>query len=476
MEAVEAPGIGDEVPTFFLEYLPDGPVCLLWVAMRPGVGHAFVAHPRPDAPAIQAGARSIVPTDMSGLSLRRDIAGACPTARAASIWALDPQVAGQEGRNMRIHWCGTGLSSRPGLRRLILAGHPVTVWNLPVAAAEAAVGDIATDIRAMTPGALDDALAHGDIVVSMLPADLHGDLARHCVAHGAHFISSSYSTPEMHALDEPARRAGVAVVNEVGLDPGIDHLMAHDLVAAYRASAAYDAGNVLSFTSYCGGLPARPNAFRYKFSWSPYGVLRALMAPARVIRDFSELRVAHPWDAVTTYAAPLPRPETFEVYPNRDSQPYLAAYHFDPAWKVREFQRGTLRLNGWAEAWAPVFESLAAGPDDAALRALSDRLWQDHPLAEGEPDRVVLCVSLRAERAGRPVWHRTWTLDATGDVRGSAMARLVSGTVAQAAEAVMAREIPVGLHGPPHDPRLVTRWLEATRREAQHMRRIDHPG
>ena len=68
----------------------------------------------------------------------------------------------------------------------------------------------------------------------------------------------------------------------------------------------------------------------------------------------------------------------------------------------------------------------------------------------------------QAEREGRPVWHRTWTLDATGDVRGSAMARLVSGTVALAVEAVMQREIPVGLHGAPHDPRIVARWLEAT--------------
>lgn len=374
---------------------------------------------------------------------------------------------------MRIHWCGTGLSSRPGLRRLILAGHPVTVWNLPVEAAVAAVGDIAGDIRPMEPGALDEALRPGDIVVSMLPADMHADLARHCVAHKVHFVSSSYISPEMRELDEPARRAGVAVVNEVGLDPGIDHLMAHDLVAGYRASKAYDRDNVLSFTSYCGGLPALPNAFRYKFSWSPLGVLKALMAPARSVRDFSELRVAHPWDAVRTYPAPLRQPETFEVYPNRDSVPFIADYHFDPDWKVKEFVRGTVRLNGWAEAWAGVFDELAAKPTEARLKALSDDLWGKYPLAEGEPDRVVLCVSLKAERAGVPVWHRTWVLDAEGDVRGSAMARLVSGTVSLAVESVMAREIPVGLHGAPHDPRIVARWLDEVGHLSQFMRRVD---
>lgn len=375
---------------------------------------------------------------------------------------------------MRIHWCGTGLSSRPGLRRLILDGHPVTVWNLPVEQAQAAVGDITGEIRAMTPGALEDALAHGDIVVSMLPATMHDELARHCVGHGVHFVSSSYATPAMHGLDEAARRAGTAILTEVGLDPGIDHLMAHDLVAAYRASSAYDAGNVLSFQSFCGGIPARPNAFRYKFSWSPIGVLRALMAPARAIRDFTELRVAHPWDAVTTYSAPLRQAETFEVYPNRDSVPYIAGYHFDPAWKVKEFMRGTLRLNGWADAWQPVFEELAAAPDELRLKALSDDLWERYPLAADEPDRVVLCVSLKADRAGVPVWHKTWALDAEGDVRGSAMARLVSGTVALGVEALMAREIPVGLHGAPHDPRLVAKWLDRLRPLAQFMRRIDH--
>lgn len=374
---------------------------------------------------------------------------------------------------MRIHWCGTGLSSRPGLRRLIRAGHPVTVWNLPVEPAVEAVGDITEDIRAMEPGALAAALIPGDIVVSMLPAAMHEDLARLCVARGAHFVSSSYVTPGMRNLDEPARDAGVCVVNEVGLDPGIDHLMAHDLVAAYRASKAYDRDNVLSFTSYCGGLPAVPNAFRYKFSWSPLGVLRALMAPACSIRDFSELRVAHPWDAVRQHTAPLRQPESFEVYPNRDSLPFREEYRFDPGWKVKEFVRGTLRLNGWAEAWAGVFEELAAGPTEARLKALSDELWKAYPLEEGEADRVALCVALKAEKAGVPVWHRTWVLDAEGDVRGSAMARLVSGTVALAVEAVMAREIPVGLHTAPSDPRLVGRWLEATGHQAQYMRLVE---
>jgi len=234
---------------------------------------------------------------------------------------------------MTIHWCGTGLSAVPGLRRLIEAGHPVVVWNRTMDKAREAVGDLTQDIRAYSLPALEQVIAKGDLVVSMLPADQHVAIAAICVTRGAHFVSSSYIAPEMKALDEAARRAGVALVNEVGLDPGVDHLMAHALVADYRASSAFSVENELSFTSYCGGVPKIGNAFRYKFSWSPLGVLKALRSPSRSIREFSELRVARPWDGISRYDAPLPVPESFEVYPNRDSVPFIADYRFDPAWK-----------------------------------------------------------------------------------------------------------------------------------------------
>ncbi|WP_102225934.1 saccharopine dehydrogenase family protein [Acidimangrovimonas sediminis] len=378
---------------------------------------------------------------------------------------------------MTIHWCGTGLSAIPGLRRLIAAGHKVTVWNRTVGKARDAVGDICDDIRPYTLEALSDALAPGDIAVSMLPGDQHVPIAKLCLSHGAHFVSSSYIAPEMRALDEDARVKGLVLVNEVGLDPGIDHLMAHSLVSDYRKSRAYDAGNVLSFTSYCGGVPAEPNAFRYKFSWSPLGVLKALRSPSRSLRDFSELRVARPWDAISRYDAPLPKPESFEVYPNRDSIPFMEDYRFDPDWKVKEFVRGTLRLNGWAEAWAPVFaevETLSGTEGDARLKEMSEQFWRDHAYAEGEADRVVLFVSLKAEKDGTPVYHKTWALDAKGDARGTAMARLVSIPVSLAIEAVMKREIPAGVHPAPHDPRLVNRWLEKVDGQAQYMGLIDH--
>jgi len=378
---------------------------------------------------------------------------------------------------MTIHWCGTGLSAIPGLRRLITAGHPVKVWNRSLDKARVAVGDVTDNIHAFTIDALTADIAAHDVVVSMLPADMHVPLAEICLAKGAHFVSSSYIAPEMRALDDAARDKGLCFVNEVGLDPGIDHLMAHALVDAYRASDAYAPDNHISFISYCGGVPKHANPFRYKFSWSPLGVLRALRSPSRSIRNYAELNVNRPWDAISSYYAPLPTPETFEVYPNRDSLPFMAQYDFAPEWQIKEFVRGTLRLNGWTAAWTPVFNEIETlnGPEgEARMVEMSDQFWTENAYEEGEPDRVVMCVSLRAERDGAPVWHQTYVMDAHGDARGTAMAQLVSVPVSLAVESVLARAMPVGVSAAPKDAKLVAQWLGEVDKIAQYLERVDH--
>lgn len=378
---------------------------------------------------------------------------------------------------MTIHWCGTGLSAIPGLRRLIRNGHDVTVWNRTPEKARAEVGDLTDDIRAFTPEALAEAVQKGDVVVSMLPADWHVALAEICLGKEAHFVSSSYIAPEMRALGDAARAKGLSFVNEVGLDPGIDHLMAHHLVAAYRASEAFDPANEISFTSYCGGFPKVPNDFRYKFSWSPLGVLKALRSPSRSLKDFEELNVDRPWNAITRFTTPLAGAEEFEAYPNRDSLPFIADYRFDPDWKVKTFVRGTLRLDGWSEAWAPIFREVETlnGPEgDARLKEMSDQFWADHAYDEGEADRVVLFVSLKAEKDGATVWHRTYAMDAWGDAESSAMGRLVSVPVSLAIEAVLAGRLPAGVTPAPHDPAVVEDWLAEVGKLAQKLEVVDH--
>ena len=378
---------------------------------------------------------------------------------------------------MTVHWCGAGLSAIPGLRRLIKNGYDVVVWNRTVDKANAAVGDITNNIRVFDKSSLQDCLEENDIVVSMLPADWHVPLASLAILKEAHFVSSSYIAPEMRILDSEFKKINRVCINEVGLDPGIDHLMAHKLVSDYRQSKEYNIENELSFLSYCGGIPKFENAFKYKFSWSPLGVLKALKSPSKSIRDFKEFNVDRPWNAISSYQAPLEKAETFEVYPNRDSLPFMEDYKFDPTWKVKNFVRGTLRLNGWSSAWQDIFneiEGLSGKTGDDRLKEMSDQLWNDNAYEKNEPDRVVLCVSLKAEVENSVKWHKTFVMDAWGDSGESAMSRLVSQPVSLAVEAVIQKKLEAGVQAAPSNIDIVDNWLSVIDELAQYLKIIEH--
>jgi len=378
---------------------------------------------------------------------------------------------------MTIHWCGTGLSAIPGLRRVLGKGFEVEVWNRTKSKAVDAVGDLTKRINVFDQNKLKHNLKKGDLVVSMLPGDWHVPLAELCISKRANFVSSSYISPEMQALDQKAKSFGVVLVNEIGLDPGLDHLMAHNIVDKYRDSPANNPKNVLSFISYCGGIPKIANDFRYKFSWSPYGVLKALKSPSKSIKNFKEFDTDRPWDAISTFASPLNSGEIFEVYPNRNSLPFIKQYKFDTQWKIKEFVRGTLRLKGWANAWKPVFkeiEGLEQGIEQDRLKEMSEKLWKQHAYAEDEPDRVVLCVSLKAEKNTEIVWHKTFVLDAWGDNRGTAMARLVSYPVSFAVEEVCNGSFSPGVHAATQDKKIISNWLKNIKDQAQYLELIDN--
>jgi saccharopine dehydrogenase (NADP+, L-glutamate forming) len=155
----------------------------------------------------------------------------------------------------------------------------------------------------------------------------------------------------------------------------------------------------------------------------------------------------------------------------------MADYHFDPAWPVKDFVRGTIRLNGWEAAWTPVFreiETLSGPEGDARLAEMAAEFVRENSYAPGEPDRVILFVSLKAEQDGKIMFHETWAMDAWGDAKGTAMARLVSTPVSFAVESLLAGEIEPGVHPAPHDPKLYTKWLGQVKTLAQYMERIDH--
>ena len=380
----------------------------------------------------------------------------------------------------KIHWLGTGLSAIPGLKMLIENGHSVIVYNRTVEKAREALIGIEGDYRIVefSLEALEQNAIAEDVVVSMLPGNFHVPVAELSLSIGAHFVSSSYISDEMKALHERSLKKNLCLVNEVGLDPGIDHSMSHALVEDYKKSNVFSTENKHSFLSYCGGLSDVPNDFCYKFSWSPLGVLKALMSTSVSIRDSQIYTVYKPWEAVELYPLPMPWGEDeFEVYPNRDSIPFIEQYQMDNGLKIDQFVRGTLRYKGWKDAWSDIFSEVDTLDPEIAedrLKAISEDLWNKYSYRDEEVDRVILTVELKVKNGSKVIWHKQFLLDTLGNTKGSAMAQLVSCSVALAVEAVLNKEIPKGVTAAPHQSKLVERWLNQADEISDHFVLIDH--
>ena len=327
----------------------------------------------------------------------------------------------------QIHWLGIGLSSVPGIKRLANLQENFVLWCRRTDDGKKLLEDCRSrEVRHLGWDELNAAVSAGDVVVSMLPASEHLKVAGICLDKSAHFVSSSYVSDEMRACHEAAEAKGLTFINEVGLDPGLDHLLAHDLIESFKDSDHATGDHQHYFRSYCGGFPSVPNDFKYKFSWSPVGVLKALKSPASWMQDGAIQHTDRPWKSLTEYAAPIAGGERFQAYPNRDSIPFIKQYHFPEQWNVAEFVRGTLRLEGWAEAWRDIFttiDKLKADEAETVLKEMSDELWQKHSYQADEVDRVVLCVEHEVKNGDQTIWHRSYSVDEIGNEKGSAMAR-----------------------------------------------------
>lgn len=191
--------------------------------------------------------------------------------------------------------------------------------------------------------ALAGHVREADLVVSLLPAPLHPRVAEACLAHRVPLVTTSYVSDAMGGLDTEARERGVLLLNECGLDPGIDHLMA---MRVFRRVAA--AGRVLrGYVSYAGGLPApesNTNPWGYKLSWSPRAVLTAAKAPVRFLAGGAVVTGTHPFTRLPPPLLDVAGVGSLEIYPNRDSLPYRDLYGLEEAETVF---RGTLRYPGW---------------------------------------------------------------------------------------------------------------------------------
>lgn len=225
------------------------------------------------------------------------------------------------------------------------AGKAFGALSQQIQSVELDLGAVAASERAA--GLLDELLSKADLVVSLVPAALHASIARLAVKHRVPVVTASYVSPEMQALDEDAKAKGVLLLNEVGLDPGIDHLSAMQLIDSVRDVPGV---RLLRFSSVCGGLPAPEvagsNPLGYKFSWSPRGVLLAAQNSAKFKQDGELVEIEG--TQLLAHSRPFTLNNAFalDVIPNRDSTLYAELYGLE---EIPTFFRGTLRYKGFSE-------------------------------------------------------------------------------------------------------------------------------
>jgi len=245
---------------------------------------------------------------------------------------------------------GAGMVSRPLMRYLLARPDlEVTVADADGGRAASLVAGSAGS-RSLTLDARDLAAVGGlvddcDLVVSLLPPALEPAVTRLAVERRKDMVSASQRDEAgMDALDGPARAAGVTLLPEVGLDPGLDHMAISRMVARVRARG----GRVVACRSYCGGLSApeaNTNCWDYKFSWNPMGAVEASLLDARYLRDGREVSVPNKELFANHFLVPIPGFDELEAHFNGDSLPYVGIYGLEG---VRDLLRATLRYPGWA--------------------------------------------------------------------------------------------------------------------------------
>jgi saccharopine dehydrogenase (NADP+, L-glutamate forming) len=249
--------------------------------------------------------------------------------------------------------------------------------------------------------ALDAEVAKVDVVISLIPYTYHATVIKSAIRKKKNVVTTSYVSPAMMELDAQAKEAGITVMNEIGVDPGVDHLSAVLTIDEIHKAG----GKILSFKSYCGGLPAPENSdnpLGYKFSWSSRGVLLALRNQAKYYQDGQIKEVegpelmaeAKPYFIYPGYA--------FVAYPNRDSTPYKERYNIPEAQTII---RGTLRYGGFPEYIKALVDIgfLSEDPKDF-LKEGEKRTWRDATAkivgaTSDKDDDIIWAISSRTKFA-----------------------------------------------------------------------------
>lgn len=266
----------------------------------------------------------------------------------------------------------------------------IIIGDVSVEAARAKIGDTshtkAIEFDVSNKQQREIEIQRSDLVISLLPPHLHFIAARDCVTYKKHFITASYLSDEIKSLDESAKQAGILIFNECGLDPGIDHMSAMEVLHRKK----HEGYELTSFKSYTGGLVApesNDNPWGYKFSWNPRNVILAGQGTARYIRNGSYKYIPYNRLFTDIEKIEIEGYGAFDGYANRDSLAYRLYYGIE---NVPTLLRGTLRHSGFCRAW-DVFVKLGLTDD-------TYKIEKSETLTYAKLIRALLPASIKNEK------------------------------------------------------------------------------
>lgn len=255
------------------------------------------------------------------------------------------------------------------------------------------------------------AIKNSDIVVSMLPARFHIEVAKNCILLKKHMVTASYISPEMQALDDDAKASGLVLMNEIGVDPGIDHMSAMKVLDSIRAQG----GKIILFESFTGGLVAPEsdnNLWNYKFTWNPRNVVTAGQGgTAKFLQEGTYKYIPYHRLFRRTEFLEIDNYGRFEVYANRDSLKYQNIYGLK---HVKTLYRGTMRRVGFSKAWN-IFVMLGMTDDSYTMDDSENMSYRDFinaflPYSHSDSVELKLRHQLKIDQDDI-VWNKLIELD-----------------------------------------------------------------
>jgi saccharopine dehydrogenase-like NADP-dependent oxidoreductase len=270
-----------------------------------------------------------------------------------------------------------------------------------------------------------EAIASADVVVSLIPAHLHPLVAKICLIEKKHLLTASYISDEMKSFHEEATTKGLLFLNECGLDPGIDHMSAMQVIDKIKAGG----GKLTSFESFTGGLIAPEtdpeNPWRYKFTWNPRNVVMAGQSTAKYLQEGQYKFI--PYQQLFQRITPVKVPGfgEYEGYANRDSLKYLETYGLTG---IKTMLRGTLRNEGYCGAWN-ILVQIGCCDDSFQMEGVADMTHQgfidsflDFHSSQSVEEKVAFAfkLSLHGEEMKRLRWSGFFSNEKVGLDKGTA--------------------------------------------------------